>query len=797
MEFLWTYQLDLMLILTGICGLILFFSITIKNLSSKSGPAFIMMNACAMLLIFADRYAYIFRGDESAVGFWMVRITNFTTFSCTIGLMFFYNTILERLLAELGDVSKKIFRLKLNKLFCAIAELLIIVSQFTGLYYTFDSTNHYQRSSLNWISYILPLIVMILQLSVILNFRKKFSKRILVMLILFDTLPIVTSVVQMFIYGLSLTNISSVIVVIILYFIALGDMNRWAQRGESIEVEHIREQQARMQRLLDQTATSMVDALDSKEEYTKGHSVRVAKYAKQLAELAGKDEKFQREIYYAGLFHDIGKIGIPDEIINKKGELTPEEYEIMKQHPAIGRHILSGITEMPYLGIGANFHHERFDGTGYPEGLKGKDIPELGRILAVADAYDAMSSMRSYRDAIPQQKIREEFIKHSGTQFDPDYAKLMQHLIDLDSEYQMKEMTDTSGESEKTSLECKVFGDDISEGILINQNPTTIRLTCSPLGYGDRYKNTIPMPSLILFDSLDAKVYTEEPLVSELNYFEYATVRFDGETKLTGAREHQTDVSKNNKVTAVNISQDTQYVIEAMRYKDHALITIKNELQSVKVILALPDKTRFMYAGITGVNCRITDITVQKSEDEISEYMIPRIAEEISYIIGPCGIVPNVQIDGYRTDATEGILIRDSMDLKFHTMSLPTARLVWHTAFIDIYSSDNRRVDGPNCKEYALIRLDGEYWDDSDGVAENDMNITRTDDFVDWDTWKELNKKGMDVLVHFEREGNRITTITENAGISIRNITTIGADVKDVYVTLTGDQVAITNVQIR
>ena len=92
----------------------------------------------------------------------------------------------------------------------------------------------------------------------------------------------------------------------------------------------------------------------------------------------------------------------------------------MKQHPALGQQILSGITDVPLLAIGANYHHERYDGTGYPEGLKGKDIPELGRILAVADAYDAMSSMRSYRDAIPQQKIREEFIKHSGTQFDPD-----------------------------------------------------------------------------------------------------------------------------------------------------------------------------------------------------------------------------------------------------------------------------------------------------------------------------------------------------------------------------------------
>ncbi len=125
-------------------------------------------------------------------------------------------------------------------------------------------------------------------------------------------------------------------------------------------------------------------------------------------------------------------------------------------------------------------------------------------------------------------------------------------------------------------------------------------------------------------------------------------------------------------------------------------------------------------------------------------------------------------------------------------MSLPTARLVWHTAFIDIFSSDNGQVDGPKHKEYALIRLDGEYWDDSEGLAENDMRVTRTAAFTDWDSWKEQNKKGMDVRVRLVRDGNHVTTTTENGGIEIHNTTTVKADVDDLFVILTGDQVAIT-----
>ena len=140
-----------------------------------------------------------------------------------------------------------------------------------------------------------------------------------------------------------------------------------------------------------------------------------------------------------GLLHDVGKIGVPDEVINKQAKLTEEEFELIKRHPVVGSQILKNIREMPELATGARWHHERYDGKGYPDGLVGDSIPEAARIIAVADAYDAMTSYRSYRDVMPQDKVREEFKRCSGTQFDPRFADIMIKMIDEDTEYKMKE----------------------------------------------------------------------------------------------------------------------------------------------------------------------------------------------------------------------------------------------------------------------------------------------------------------------------------------------------------------------
>ena len=188
-----------------------------------------------------------------------------------------------------------------------------------------------------------------------------------------------------------------------------------------------------------QVVTTLASTIDAKDKYTNGHSQRVAEYSRELGRRIGKPPEELEEIYFIAMLHDIGKIGVPDAIINKTSKLTDEEYNIIKTHPGIGAEILKNISEMPNMEIGAHWHHERFDGRGYPDGLKGYEIPEIARIIAVADTYDAMTSRRSYRSALPQEVVRGEIEKGKGTQFDPMIADKMLDMIDEDKNYKMRD----------------------------------------------------------------------------------------------------------------------------------------------------------------------------------------------------------------------------------------------------------------------------------------------------------------------------------------------------------------------
>lgn len=207
----------------------------------------------------------------------------------------------------------------------------------------------------------------------------------------------------------------------------------------SEQTKELKERQAQKEELLTKTVTALSETVDAKDRYTSGHSRRVAMYSKMIAQRMGKEEWEQEEIYSAGLLHDVGKIRVPEEIINKPGRLTDEEFDLIKLHPVTGYHILKEISEDHFYADGAHFHHERYDGKGYPNGLTGESIPEIARIIGVADAYDAMASNRSYREALPQEVVREEIIKGRGTQFDPKIADIMLQMIDEDKEYLMKQ----------------------------------------------------------------------------------------------------------------------------------------------------------------------------------------------------------------------------------------------------------------------------------------------------------------------------------------------------------------------
>ena len=183
-----------------------------------------------------------------------------------------------------------------------------------------------------------------------------------------------------------------------------------------------------IQNMSTQTITAIVKSLDAKDPYTEGHSERVAYYAAKLAKELGLSDEEIENLHMVALLHDIGKIGVPDSVLNKPGKLTAEEFEMMKNHTIVGSVIVNDISTIPNVIAGARYHHERYDGGGYPEGLKGEQIPYNARIIAVADAYDAMTSDRVYRKHLTNEEAISELEKGSGTQFDPVIAKKMIEL---------------------------------------------------------------------------------------------------------------------------------------------------------------------------------------------------------------------------------------------------------------------------------------------------------------------------------------------------------------------------------
>ena len=237
------------------------------------------------------------------------------------------------------------------------------------------------------------------------------------------------------------------------------------------------------------------------------------------------------------------------------------------------------------------------------------------------------------------------------------------------------------------------------------------------------------------------------------------------------------------------------YDIEAVRIKDHMMMTITSPFSKMRFIMALPDNSHYCYLGLTGAHCVISNVVIHKMEEPVQADFIPRIAPEVNYITGPEGDLPSIQIDDWRSASTVGVPVNERLEISFHSMSLPTARLIWHCPFISLFYSDDKKVGGPGFKEFSLIRLDGEHWD-SDGKATNTIIINKTDDFEDWETWKKLNKAGMDCHVTVRRESRRITITTENGGIAIRSVTILQEDIPEIYVALTGDQCALTNIKL-
>ena len=200
------------------------------------------------------------------------------------------------------------------------------------------------------------------------------------------------------------------------------------------EIKKINEQLKDTYERLEQAYLESIETLrytvEAKDTYTRGHSDRVSEISVLIGKKVGLSDQDLKNLQIGGLFHDIGKIGVPDTILQKESKLTDDEYSEIKNQPSIGVHILSNATIFKDIIPTVKHHHERFDGRGYPSQLKGEEIPYLARITAIADSFDAMTSKRSYRDSLPLDIVKEEFRKNKGTQFDPELADLFLDILE-------------------------------------------------------------------------------------------------------------------------------------------------------------------------------------------------------------------------------------------------------------------------------------------------------------------------------------------------------------------------------
>ena len=218
-------------------------------------------------------------------------------------------------------------------------------------------------------------------------------------------------------FWVSLAAMAILLVAVIIFAITSAQIKKYQERHE------------RDNEIINESIETFMGFIDAKDPYTNGHSKRVAVYTKQIAKEMGYDGEELDRIYYIALLHDCGKIGVPDNILGKPGRLTKEEFEVIKTHTVCGGEVLSSFKSLENAGEGALYHHERYDGKGYPEGKAGEDIPLIARMICVADSYDAMNTNRVYRKRLTKDEIIHELEVNKGLQFDPNIADIMLELI--------------------------------------------------------------------------------------------------------------------------------------------------------------------------------------------------------------------------------------------------------------------------------------------------------------------------------------------------------------------------------
>lgn len=424
-----------------ICLILLFYQLIERRSNNKSNKWFTFMILCNSAMLVGDLCDWTLGGIPGAFPYYAQGIFSIVVYFAASGLLLFslYGWLISYIRQKI-DISPNWLRVGIA--LSAIQVLIALAAPIIRIAYI-DADNYYQRGKLFPLTQVCPYIVYVLSFYLMIRYRRAFKKRERIYLGIFIVIPLFAELIQVMTYKYSTLNVACSLGLIMVFTFIQSERkldDEYKVRGQIIdENKRLEELQQYQENLSSQLIDVLCSTVEAKDQYTRGHSQRVAQYAREIMYRMGGDEKVLQEVYYIGLLHDVGKISIDDSIINKKGRLTEEEYEQIKLHTVAGYQILKHVDVIPDLAIGARWHHERYDGTGYPNGLAGDNIPLIARIISVADAYDAMTSNRSYHKIMPQSVVREEISRGMGRQFDPAIARIMLEMIDEDIQYDMKQ----------------------------------------------------------------------------------------------------------------------------------------------------------------------------------------------------------------------------------------------------------------------------------------------------------------------------------------------------------------------
>ena len=334
--------------------------------------------------------------------------------------------------------------LQLDRLVLLGYALLLVSNVWTGVVFTLENSS-YLFGPAHIIVYLMPGYFLLHGFVRVLSTHTAYTLKEMLCNLGFVFLMVSGMVLQCFFFPDVLLTVfnTSLGILALLFGLETKDYPKLVKALEELEYLHknlereverqsalARQRELQVEQMSLDTVHALALSIDAKDEYTRGHSTRVAQYSRQLARALGWVPQHVEQLSNAALLHDIGKIGVPDSILKKPSTLDDEEYAVIKNHTLWGAEILKNVTNIPDATVVARSHHERWDGTGYPDGLAGTQIPLGARIVAIADAYDAMSSARVYRQPLSHSTIRSELLQGRGTQFDPQLLDAFLPLFD-------------------------------------------------------------------------------------------------------------------------------------------------------------------------------------------------------------------------------------------------------------------------------------------------------------------------------------------------------------------------------